>query len=104
MTDIQIKRYREEFPTLKLGIHLLSHSLGPVPRAVRSSMLAYCDAWENHTGEDAWATSWWELSRRVGDRIARILGGQPGSVQIEPNATVALATVASCFDFKSRAR
>jgi len=99
-----IKRYREEFPTLASGIHLLSHSLGPVPRAARESMLAYYDAWEHHTSEDAWATSWWELSRRVGDRIARILGGEPGSVQIQPNASIALATAASCFDFKSGTR
>jgi len=67
-------------------------------------MLAYCDAWEHHTSEDAWATSWWELSQRVGDRIARILGGAAGSVQIQPNASIALATVASCFDFRSSRR
>ena len=97
-------RRRDEFPTLASGIHLLSHSLGPVPRAVRESMIDYCDAWEHHTSEDAWATSWWTLSRRVGDRFARILGGEPGSVQIEPNASIALATVASCFDFHSGKR
>ena len=97
-------RHRDLFPTLASGIHLLSHSLGPVPRAVRDSMLAYCDAWEHHTSEDAWATSWWELSQRVGDRIAHLLGGAPGSVQIEPNASIALATVASCFDFHSDRR
>jgi kynureninase len=97
-------RRRDEFPTLASGIHLLSHSLGPVPRAVRESMLAYCDAWEHHTGEDAWATTWWQLSRRVGDRIAAILGGEPGSVQIQPNASIGLATVASCFDFQSGRR
>ena len=67
-------------------------------------MLAYCDAWENHTSEDAWATSWWELSQQVGDRFARILGGEPGSVQIQPNASIALATVASCFDFNQSKR
>jgi len=99
-----LNRHRDQFPTLASGIHLLSHSLGPVPRAVRDSMLAYCDAWEHHTSEDAWATSWWELSRRVGDRIARILGGAAGSVQIQPNASIALATVASCFDFQSGRR
>src|SRR5215212_3177914 len=92
-------RHRNEFPTLASGIHLLSHSLGPVPRAARESMLSYIDAWEHHTSEDAWATSWWTLSRRVGDRIAVLLGGEPGSVQIQPNASLALATVASCFDF-----
>ena len=99
-----IDRHRNEFPTLVSGIHLLSHSLGPMPRAARESMIAYCDAWEHHTSEDAWATSWWTLSRHVGDRIARILGGEAGSVQIQPNTSIALATVASCFDFKSGAR
>src|SRR5678815_3388343 len=97
-------RHRSEFPTLASGIHLLSHSLGPVPRAAEESMLVYIGAWEHPTSEDAWATSWWELSRRVGDRIARILGGAPGSVQIQPNASIALATVASCFDFASDKR
>ena len=67
-------------------------------------MLAYCDAWENHTSEDAWSSSWWDLSQRVGDRIARILGGAPGSVQIQPNASIALASAASCFDFQSGKR
>src|SRR5881227_1620982 len=90
-------RRREEFPTLVSGIHLLSHSLGPVPRKAREAMLAYTDAWERHTSEDAWATSWWELSERVGDRIARLLGGASGSVQVQPNTSVALSVVASCF-------
>jgi kynureninase len=67
-------------------------------------MLAYCDAWENHTSEDAWATSWWELSQQVGDRLARMLGGAAGSVQIQPNASIALATIASCFDFNASRR
>ena len=92
-------RRRDDFPTLASGIHLLSHSLGPVPRAARDSMIAYCDAWERHTSEDAWATSWWELSQLVGDQIARILGGSPGSVQIQPNTSIALSSVVSCFDF-----
>jgi kynureninase len=103
-SETQINRRREEFPTLASGIHLLSHSLGPIPLATRESMLTYCDAWEHHTSEDAWANAWWELSRRVGDRIARILGGTPGSVQIQPNASIALASVASCFDFAATKR
>src|SRR5207247_4431505 len=104
MSEPTFNRRREEFPTLTTGIHLLSHSLGPVPRAARGSMLDYCDAWERHTSEDAWATSWWELSQRVGDRLAHILGGTPGSVQITPNASIALSNVASCFDFAATTR
>jgi kynureninase len=100
----QINRRREEFPTLASGIHLLSHSLGPVPRAARESMLAYYEAWEHHTSEDAWAASWWEMSTRVGDRIAQLLGGVPGSVQAQPNASIALSSVASCFNFAETER
>ena len=100
----QINRRREEFPTLASGIHLLSHSLGPVPRAARESMRAYVEAWEHHTSEDAWATSWWEMSTDVGDRIARILSAEPGSVQVQPNASIALSSVASCFEFKDTDR
>ena len=98
-TETQINRRRNEFPTLASGIHLLSHSLGPVPRAARESMLAYYEAWEHHTSEDAWASSWWEMSAQVGDRLAAILGGAPGSVQIQPNASIGLSTIVSCFDF-----
>jgi kynureninase len=101
---MSLNRRREEFPTLASGIHLLSHSLGPVPRAARDSMLEYCDAWEHHTSEDAWATSWWQLSRRVGDRIANLLGGAAASVQIQPNASIGLSSVASCFDYRRSSR
>src|SRR2546428_622645 len=102
--ETQFNRRREEFPTLASGIHLLSHSLGPVPRVARESMRDYYDAWEHHTSEDAWASSWWEMSARVGDRIAGILGGAPGSVQIQPNASIALSSVVSCFDFHASKR
>ena len=67
-------------------------------------MLAYYNAWEHHTSEDAWASSWWEMSAAVGDRLAKILGGEAGSVQIQPNASIALSSVISCFDFTSTTR
>src|SRR5438477_155951 len=102
--EININRRRTDFPTLASGIHLLSHSLGPVPRATRASMLAYYEAWEHHTSEDAWAASWWEMSTRIGDRIAHVLGATTGSVQIQPNASIALSSVASCFDFSTASR
>src|SRR5206468_1910680 len=56
------------------------------------------------TSEDAWASSWWEMSAAVGDRIAQIVGGESGSVQIQPNASIGLSTVASCFDFQANDR
>jgi len=44
------------------------------------------------------------MSAAVGDRIAKLIGGQPGSVQIQPNASIALSSVLSCFDFTSSKR
>lgn len=99
-----IDRQREKFPTLSTGNYLLSHSLGPVPRSAHDEMLNYLKEWEDQTSEDAWATHWWELSRQVGDRIARLLGGDPGTVQIQPSTTVAMYVVSSCFDFSKELR
>ena len=83
---------------------MLSHSLGPLPRGARAGMLAYVDTWERHTSEDAWATIWWEMAAHVGDRLARVLGAASGTVQVQPNASNALSTVVSCFDFNATKR
>lgn len=101
MTTTPFDRRRDEFPTLAGGVHLLSHSLGPVPRSARASMLTYLDRWEQHIGEDAWAASWWTLSTEVGDAIGRLFGAPPNSVQVLPNASAAMSVVASCFDFQT---
>ncbi|MFQ5877026.1 MAG: aminotransferase class V-fold PLP-dependent enzyme [Acidobacteriota bacterium] len=99
-----VDRRRDDFPALAGKIHLLSHSLGPVPRTARESMLSYLRRWERHTGEDAWATGWWDISRDVGDRIARIIGAAPGTVQVQPSTSVALSAVISCLDFGAAKR
>ena len=104
MSDDSFNRQREEFPTLSRGIHLLSHSLGPVPRAAHDSMNDYLARWDQHVSEDAWAVNWWELSNEVGNLIAKLIGATPGTVQIQPTASVAMSCVASCFDFASGAK
>lgn len=103
MSDTQtFNRHRELFPTLQAGAYLLSHSLGPVPTTAHDAMKVYLQEWENHTSEDAWGARWWELSSEVGDRIARLLGALPGTVQMQPNASLAMHAAASCFDFSNQ--
>lgn len=92
-------RRREEFPSLEAGIHLLSHSLGPMPRRAHGAMNEYLERWERYTEENAWKAAWWDLSAETGGRIARILGAPAGAVHPQPNASVALSVVASCLDF-----
>lgn len=104
MSTATIDRRREEFPTLEDGIYLLSHSLGPVPRAADEAMLEYTRSWREHTSADAWDAAWWELSGEVGDRFARLIGAKPGTVQVQPNASLAMSVVASCFDFSQGPR
>ncbi|MCH7995344.1 MAG: hypothetical protein IIB57_12995, partial [Planctomycetes bacterium] len=98
-TSETIDRRRYLFPTLEAGAYLLSHSLGPVPTTAQDAMRRYLMEWQQHTSEDAWGTRWWELSRDVGDRIARLLGAQAGTVQMQPSASIALYAAPSCFDF-----
>ena len=105
MGDIQpLNRRRELFPTLNAGAYLLSHSLGPVPTTARETMNDYLREWQDHTSEDAWGARWWELSTEVGDRIARLLGAQPETVQMQPNASIAMHAAASCFDFSHKSK
>lgn len=104
MTATPIDRRRDRFPTLGDGVYLLSHSLGPMPAGAEASMREYLEQWRSHTSEDAWAESWWDLSRQVGDRVAPILGAEPGSVIPLPNATLAMASIASCLDYRDRPR
>jgi kynureninase len=99
-----LDRRRAEFPSLGRWIHLLSHSLGPMPRGARESLNRYLRRWEDYGSDNAWRAEWWDLSTRVGDHLALLLGAAPGSVQVQPNASVAQSTVASCFDFSSGRR
>jgi kynureninase len=100
-----LDRKRAEFPALARGIHLLSHSLGPVPRAAPAALAGFLQRWEDQIAADPWAAdAWWDLPRRAGERIARLLGAPPGSVQVQPNASVALSVAASCVDFSGPRR
>ena len=67
----QIKEFAE-FPTLEKGVHLISHSLGAVPRAARAHATTYLDEWENDS-INAWG-SWLPAVRSLGDTIGKVLG------------------------------
>ncbi|HEX7253049.1 MAG TPA: aminotransferase class V-fold PLP-dependent enzyme [Thermoanaerobaculia bacterium] len=75
-----------------------------MPRGARDAMSLYLRRWEGYGSENAWKAEWWDLPSRIGGLLARLLGATPGSVQVQPNASVALSAVASCFDFESDRR
>jgi kynureninase len=92
---------RPQFPTLAKGVHLISHSLGAMPAAARAQALRFADEWENDSIA-SWGEHWLPAVRALGDRIASVLGVEPGTVCTLPNVSIAQAIVASCFTFEGK--
>jgi kynureninase len=94
-------KYRPEFPVLDKFTYMISHSLGAMPRGVFGRMQEFAAMW-NERGIQAWEEGWWDMPRRVGDQLARILGAGPGTITMHQNVSVAEAMIASCLDFSGR--
>jgi kynureninase len=88
---------RPEFPTLSKGVHLISHSLGPVPRKARANATQFLDEWENES-INAWH-EWLPAVRSLGDLIGRVIGVDAGTIAMLPNVSTIQAIVASCFSY-----
>jgi len=91
-------RFRPEFPTLQHTVHMISHSLGAMPRRARERLSLFADQWSERSIR-AWEEGWWRMPQTVGDLIARIIGAVPGTVVMQPNVSIAQAVVLSCFDW-----
>jgi kynureninase len=97
MTEAELLATRREFPTLDKGVHLISHSLGAMPRAARAIAARFLDEWENDS-INAWNT-WLPEVRSLSDLVGKVLGVDPGTVVMLPNVSTVQAVVASCFTF-----
>lgn len=96
-SEAELLATRPEFPTLERGVHLISHSLGAMPKKARANLSVYCDEWETDSIR-AWGT-WLPAVRALGDLMARVLGVDPGTVVPLGNVSTVQSFVASCFDF-----
>jgi kynureninase len=92
-------KYRGEFPILDRTTYLISNSLGAMPRGVYDSLHTYAATWANR-GVRAWEEGWWEMAVEVGDKIAPLIGAQPGEISLHQNVTLTQAVISSCFDFR----
>jgi kynureninase len=100
MSDDLLK-WRAEFPTLEHTVHLISHSLGAMPRRARERLTQFADEWEKRSIR-AWEEGWWEMPRTVGTVLARILGAGEGEIVMMQNVSIANWIVTSCFDWSAR--
>jgi kynureninase len=90
--------WRKEFPTLETTVHMISHSLGAMPRRACERMQEYAETWATR-GIRAWEEGWWEMPVAIGNLIGRIIGAGPGEVVMQQNVSTCVATVLSCFDW-----
>ena len=91
--------WRDEFPLAARTTHLISHSLGAMPRRARARVAEYLDTWDER-GIRAWGEAWWTLPIEVGNVLAPLMGAPQGAVTMHPNVTQAQATVLSAIDFR----
>ncbi|MBI2930521.1 MAG: aminotransferase class V-fold PLP-dependent enzyme [Planctomycetes bacterium] len=90
-------RVRDDFPTLAHSTHLISHSLGAMPKGGYERLKAFGDAWVNQSIE-AWR-EWLPMVRRTGDEIAGLIGAPAGTVAVHQNVSSWMGIIASCLTY-----
>jgi kynureninase len=78
---------RKEFPILERCVYLISNSLGAVPRKARDYLERFYSMWAEE-GVSAWEREWWDLSQKVGNQVASLLGAGRDEVTMMANATL----------------
>ncbi len=99
--ETELLAARAEFPTLDKGVHLISHSLGAVPKKARTYANRFLDEWENDS-INAWH-AWIPAVRELGNLVSGVLGVAEGTVTMLPNVSTVQSFVASCFTFQEKA-
>jgi kynureninase len=80
---------------------MISHSLGAMPRRTRDRLNEYADMWATR-GIRAWDEGWWEMPRKVGDLVGKIIGAGEGEVVMHQNVSVCQSIILSCLDFTGK--
>jgi kynureninase len=68
-----------------------------MPRATYDRLHDYAETWATR-GVRAWAEGWWDMPVTVGNEVARIIGGDPGTVVMHQNVSICQSLILSCFE------
>lgn len=90
-------RYREQFPALESCVHLISHSLGCMPRQAADDLGEFLELW--HTRSITAWDQWLPEVDRAGERIEKLLSAPRGTVVMHTNVSSVMSVLASCFDY-----
>lgn len=97
------KDVRKAFPILSECTYLCSHSLGAVPASAAEALAGFHREWAT-LGIRAWDGPWWQAVLDFSKDLEALLKARSGSVAPLPNATRAMAGVASCLDYSGPRR
>lgn len=97
--EAELLSHRSEFPTLETSVHLISHSLGAMPRAAREHAKSFLDQWEMDSIE-SWDEHWLPMVEKLGNTIADVVGAPHGTIAVSQNVSTIQSMVASCLDFQ----
>ncbi len=93
--DDPLAAFRQEFvvddPAL---IYLDGNSLGRLPRRTRSLIQDYVDRQWGERLIRGWNEGWLDLAQRIGDKIAPLIGAQPGEVVVAESTSTNLFKLA----------
>jgi kynureninase len=81
------------------GVHLVSHSLGPMPKRAREFAERFTEEWADDS-ITAWGDHWLPAVRELSDVIARVIGVDRETVCLLPNVSIAQSVVASCLSYE----
>ncbi len=95
--------WRDEFPVFRRRRYLNTCSLGALARRVRAAQDRFLDEWEE-AGATAWYTTWVGALDGLRSRFARVIGASKEEVGLAPSVSVALSSIASSLDYRTRPR
>lgn len=103
MASDMLLKWRDEFPILSKCNYLINNSLGAMPRGVYESLAHYADMWAEH-GVSAWGVAWFDLNRKVGNKIAPLMGAPQDSIIVQQNASIANSILFGALDYSDEKR
>ncbi|MEL6309944.1 MAG: aminotransferase class V-fold PLP-dependent enzyme [Chloroflexota bacterium] len=103
MNNDPLLQWRDEFPILSKCNYLINNSLGAMPKGVYESLAHYADMWAEH-GVSSWGIEWFDLNRKVGNKIAPLMGAPEDSVLVHQNASIANSILFGALDFSDEKR
>ncbi len=90
-------KWRKQFPALEQCVHLVSHSLGCMPKRAKEDVNEWLELWQTRS-IDAWE-EWLPEVDRMAARIERILSAPSGTVTVFTNVSSVQSAIASCFTY-----